>query len=242
MDQLRDGLAVMAVTNPQLKQALDSLFLGVDQYGTKGEQALAQGRQNIEKWFDNGMDRLGGWFKRSAQNVSIILGISIAIFVNADTVMIAQTLMKDPVLRNALVAQAESFSKKSPDQITTPELGELKNIQTELTNMNMPIGWVGAPLSLSDTPFVPQDGSTPQVCTMWPVNESSFYGLPMGNKCYPLINTPAPNDLTGIILKVFGLLASGLAAAQGAPFWFDILKKAVNMGGGNAQAQPAKSS
>ena len=186
------------------------------------------------------MDRLSGWFKRSAQNISIIIGISVAIVFNADTLMIGQTLMKDPVLRNALVAQAQSYSQKPEGEATSMDASQLKAIQTELTNMNMPIGWVGAPLDLTGLPFVQADPTQNQYCTMWPINDKSFYGLSMGGKCYPIINAPAPNDVTGILLKLFGLLASGIAAAQGAPFWFDILKKAVNMGGSSAP-QPAKS-
>ena len=36
-------------------------------------------------------------------------------------------------------------------------------------------------------------------------------------------------DYSGWLFKLGGLLATGLAAAQGAPFWFDILKKIVNI-------------
>lgn len=36
-----------------------------------------------------------------------------------------------------------------------------------------------------------------------------------------------PVDLSGWLLKAFGLVLSGAAAAQGAPFWFDALRKLV---------------
>lgn len=42
-------------------------------------------------------------------------------------------------------------------------------------------------------------------------------------------STTMPKDGKAWLLKIFGLLISGLAAAQGAPFWFDILKKLVNV-------------
>jgi hypothetical protein len=41
----------------------------------------------------------------------------------------------------------------------------------------------------------------------------------------------APANATDWNLKVMGILLSGFAAAQGSPFWFDILKKIVNIRG-----------
>jgi hypothetical protein len=37
------------------------------------------------------------------------------------------------------------------------------------------------------------------------------------------------NDGTWWIWKILGLLATALAISQGAPFWFDLLQKAVNL-------------
>jgi hypothetical protein len=41
----------------------------------------------------------------------------------------------------------------------------------------------------------------------------------------------APANSTDWNLKVMGILLSAFAAAQGSPFWFDILKKIVNIRG-----------
>jgi hypothetical protein len=64
----------------------------------------------------------------------------------------------------------------------------------------------------------------------------------LGLQCYPIINTPQLNDPAGWLIKLFGLLVTGLAAAQGAPFWFDILKNVVNVraAGANSDAAAAK--
>jgi hypothetical protein len=35
--------------------------------------------------------------------------------------------------------------------------------------------------------------------------------------------------LTGWIIKLVGILISGIAASPGASFWFDILKKIINV-------------
>jgi hypothetical protein len=41
-------------------------------------------------------------------------------------------------------------------------------------------------------------------------------------------------------LKVLGILFSALAATQGSPFWFDILKKVVNIRGAGKSPDEAK--
>lgn len=53
--------------------------------------------------------------------------------------------------------------------------------------------------------------------------------LPVGWK-----STGLPTDWQGWLSKVFGLLITGLAAMQGAPFWFDMLKKLLNIKGGSS--------
>jgi hypothetical protein len=36
-----------------------------------------------------------------------------------------------------------------------------------------------------------------------------------------------PTDANGWVVKIFGIILSGLAAAQGAPYWFDLMRKLV---------------
>jgi len=51
------------------------------------------------------------------------------------------------------------------------------------------------------------------------------------------------NDLGGWLIKFFGILITGLAAAQGSPFWFNLLNRLVNMrGSAGASAQTTSSS
>jgi len=243
LDQIRDGIAVLGATNPQLKQALESLLIGVEEYGEKGENALAQARQNIEKWFDDGMDRLSGWYKRHSQKVALAVGIGVAVVLNADTLALAQTLWREPIVRQAMVAQAESFAQQNEGELQPMTADQIAALQVQFSTLNIPIGWVGTPLPVdSGGGITMMDGSLKR-CTLWPTSTVDYYGMRVGSKCYPIINAPAPNDLTGILLKLFGLIVSGVAAAQGAPFWFDVLKKAINIrasgGYSTTDAKPA---
>ncbi len=229
LEQLRDGVAVLSASQPQLKQALESLLTGAEEYVKEKESALALARQNVEKWFNDSMDRLSGWYKRRAQQTGLYIGIAVAVLLNADTLQLAQTLWREPLIREALVAQANTYVEQNPEGLQPGSLEQLAALQLQFSNINIPIGWIGSPLPMISGNAVPQNDGSQKLCTFLPRSSVEIYGLPFGQKCYPIINAPQINDLTGIVLKIFGLFASGLAAAQGAPFWFDILKKFMNI-------------
>lgn len=229
LDQLRVGVAAMAVTQPQLAKALQSMLHGVEEYGGKAETGLAQARQNVETWFNDGMDRLSGWYKRNAQKLAYAIGIGVAIFMNGDTVALAQQLWRDPVVREALVVQAQDMvnNNTSAPQLSTDQLNQLKN---QFNGLNIPFGWVGTPIALDSSGGIAgPDGEVSYTCTLSPNAATDVFGLAVAGQCYPVINAPHFNDLTGWVLKLIGLIISGIAAAQGAPFWFDILKKIINI-------------
>ena len=230
LDQIRVGVAALAVTQPQLKQALETLLQGVEEYAVKGESALATARVSVEKWFDDSMDRLSGWYKRRAIRLAFVIGIFVAIILNADTVLLSQTLWRDPVMRESLVAQAQNYINQQPNTSQAPTTEQLNQYRAQFANMNIPFGWIGTVQQLDANGAVPNsDGTSSSACVINPANDKDIFGFAVAGGCYPIINAPHFNDLTGWGLKLLGLIASGLAAAQGAPFWFDILKKIINI-------------
>ena len=230
LDQIRVGVASLAVTQPQLKQALESLLHGAEEYTAKGESSLAMARTNVEKWFDGSMDRLSGWYKRRAQHMAFFIGIAVAIFLNGDTVLLAQQLWRDPALRTSLVAQAQDMIEKQGD-VSQPTLEQVTQLQAQFNGLNIPFGWVGTPIPLDPaTGAIPGlNDSAAHACTPTPTATDDVFGFVVVGQCYPITNAPHFDDLTGWVLKLFGLIASGIAAAQGAPFWFDLLKKVINV-------------
>jgi len=71
--------------------------------------------------------------------------------------------------------------------------------------------------------------STSIPCTLKPQQENEIYGFSIRGECYPITNAPQTGDLTGWLIKLGGILLSGIAASPGASFWFDILKKIINV-------------
>ncbi len=52
-------------------------------------------KANLTNWYSETMDRTTGWYKRRLRLVSFLLGLSIAIAFNVDTIKIAKILAKD---------------------------------------------------------------------------------------------------------------------------------------------------
>ncbi len=158
-----------------------------------------EARARVEKWFDNSMERVSGWYKRRAQVIVLVLAALVVGASNADSVMIVQSLAHDSALREGLVAAAQQTVKAgTPEARTEPDAvkaaAQLQQAQAQLNALRLPIGWnfdaqarIGA---LPDPRRMPQG---------W--------------------------DWLG---KLAGLLVTIIAVSMGAPFWFDTLNKVVN--------------
>ena len=83
----------------------------------------------------------------------------------------------------------------------------------------MPIGWT----------TVPAEDSA--LCNRLVTADGQF-AIRSGDECKILVNVPVANDYMGWVIKLAGLLISATAARQGAPFWFDLLRKLVSLRGG----------
>src|SRR6266516_4055771 len=88
---------------------------------------------------------------------------------------------------------------------------------TQLTNLKVPIGWCSGSAA---------SGSTLQQVTSEPDADgdaSEHTEVP----CTP--DRQLPSNGSAWLLKISGLLITMIALSQGAPFWFDLLKKLVNL-------------
>jgi hypothetical protein len=147
-------------------------------------------KTQIEIWFNNGMDRASGWYKRKTQWIQFFLGLSLVIFLNIDSVHIGRTLFAvNSPLRASLVESAKSFIAQ-PGGTNRP----IKDAVEAISNVSLPIGW------------------------------SEF---------------PKRDQLPIIFL---GWLITAFAVSLGAPFWFDLLNKFVNVrASGKAPEEEPKS-
>lgn len=95
-------------------------------------------REESERWFDDTMDRVSGWYKRWSQKWNILAALVIAVALNASAVRIAERLAGDETVRSAVVAGAEASaggganSPKNTGQSAQDALNELTSLQVPL--------------------------------------------------------------------------------------------------------------
>lgn len=151
VDELfRDAEAIVkAMPDCDLKTQL-TLLAGDLQTGadTLDKQVTAAvGR--LENWFNESMDRVSGWYKRKAKFLAIVVGLVMAIVLNADTVHVAKTLWTDSNLRASLAAGATAYLEgASKDNIANVQVGDILDT---LSESDLPIGWRIGDATDSDT-------------------------------------------------------------------------------------------
>jgi hypothetical protein len=69
-------------------------------------------RRNVEVWFNDGMDRVAGWYKRHTAAWQAVIGFLLAVALNVDALQIVRTLYRDPALRQSLASQAQAYANE----------------------------------------------------------------------------------------------------------------------------------
>jgi hypothetical protein len=179
-----------------LAVVLDTLWIDLE----KGDEEMGQARKRLETWFDDAMKRLGGAYKRKAQIACLVIGIVLAFALNADALAIANKLWTEPLVRQAVVAQADKFQLPTDQQGQAPQTKAMEYIN-QLQEFSLPIGW------------------TPD-------------NIPARLNADGTVNK---NFGSNWLLKLGGILLSGVGAAQGAPFWFDLMRKLLNFQPGGSE-------
>lgn len=218
LSKVRRGIAALSVISPEVNQTLNALLLNVEEYALVGENHLTRARKNVETWFNDSMDRVSGVFKRYSQRMALIIGFLIALFLNIDSINLTLYLWRDPTVRQVLVAEANNLASQpqASDGSQNPGV-TLQDVQRQLDELNLPVGW--GVTQITD--------SAQQSCSLFPATGNAF-GIPIlgTEKC---LAPPQTSDRTNLLLKLVGIFITALAARQGAPFWFDMLKRVVNL-------------
>lgn len=145
-----DGDAVKAVR----AEAQTDSDLGLQLRALLGEEdpTVTRLRLTVEKWFDDSMERVSGWYTRRLQWITLGLAVVITVGLNASTVRIADRLADEPAVRAAVVAKAEAAQEsgeeagQTEDQVkegkTLKPAGEgVESAYSDLAALQLPILW-----------------------------------------------------------------------------------------------------
>jgi hypothetical protein len=167
---------------------------------------LTKAQAAIENWFNSAMDRVTGWYTRRKQWMSVVGAVIVTIFVNADSLAIANKLWINPTLRQQIVNRARTDQDKlqklisaeypDPNKPTDPKVQEpgdksVLTSQTVLSELGDLIGW------------------------------ETEYTVAHNKDLWATI-VDSKNHILGWILTI-------IAVSLGAPFWFDTLNRFMNI-------------
>jgi hypothetical protein len=118
--------------DPKLRKQLEPLWHEVG-------KDLDQFRARAEKWFDDSMDRVGGWYKRWSQVVTIVIALVVAVGLNASALRITDRLYNDEAVRTAVVSGAEGAAQSGKSPEATGEAAQ--EAVGKLETLKLPIFW-----------------------------------------------------------------------------------------------------
>jgi hypothetical protein len=165
------------------------------------DEELNQFREEVETWFDRSMERASGVYKRNAKGVALLIGLAIAILTNTDTFHVISRLSRDSAVRN-VITQNVSQQQNFNDPAVK------RQFYKDLDDVSLPLGWDDGNLSQQEYELSQLMKSTTKV-RFQEVLRIIYEGLRM----------------------LLGWIITGIAISMGAPFWFDMLKKVMNVRG-----------
>jgi hypothetical protein len=212
-------------------------------------------RKSLEQWFDDTMERCSGWYKKHTQYILLVLGFLIAILFNVNTIEIIGKLEKDPALRDAVVQQADAFTKAHPDlyQERITSLSDNKNhivAYNKQDSVTLKSKLDSIAREKNDSLLNRGKLLTHRADSLVNGDIAKANGL-LGLGWKNMLNAhkfTVPKEWNWdkvpewiqfivewfvVILKwcvtVFGWLITALALSLGAPFWFDLLNKLMKL-------------
>jgi hypothetical protein len=224
LEQLRARFAKVQGIDPGVRAALTALL--ADERVKTHDDAI----HRIAKWFDQTMEGVGGWYKRTVTMLIAVVAMFIAVGLNVDTFVVVDNLAKDAVLRQSVATLVSASIKEEADSVKTIEeaiadrKASLKATPEEAaraeedrkTGELLRRRVVGLKRSL-DSLSVPMG---------WPEGPKWFCRNSETEMCDQRL---LPVTFWGWARRLAGWIFTAIAMSLGAPFWFDLLNKFVNL-------------
>ncbi len=171
----------------------------------------------LEDSYNDAMDRVSAWFGKKAKKAILIIGIVASVAMNIDTIHITQSLWKNKETAKTLSAlvttSMENYQKTDQGFQIMDDAGNILYSVEQNAGAN-----------LSKT-----------------VAKVNILPIPLGWDQHSWDFVKQPGWGWGILSKIAGWAITAVAIYLGAPFWFDLLRKAVNLRGSESKpsATPA---
>jgi hypothetical protein len=196
--------------DPQRKS--DTVRL-LDSFLQDGSNDLTKFRTQLEQWFDGMMERTSGWYKRQTQWTTFVIGLVMAMSFNVNTFDIVKHLSKDDSARGQIVQLATNYVKNHP--AGSGDTSGARKADSEIAQR------LDSLVAFADSLYRTDIFQSNQLLGMgWPSFCEFWKGI----------------TWTSLI----GWLVTALAISLGAPFWFDLLSKLIQLRGTGTKPEDQK--
>jgi len=210
------------------------------------QKDIAQFKLQLEGWFDRTMEQKTEWYTRKSRIITLVLGFCMAWFFYADTFVIISNLSVDRDAREKMVSMANAYVQNNQIALDTSKVKSAKEIndfnarldsllvikkqlETDIINTRSILGLGGWP---PDTVNVVTDLKTKEKFYTPPIDAASLSRADK-NVTKGKISFSSGEKLCYLFRLLyhhfFGFLITAIAISLGAPFWFDLLNKMMQL-------------
>jgi uncharacterized protein YbdZ (MbtH family) len=157
-------------------------------------------RTSVEKWYDDHMARVSGWYKRRVAKITIVIGAILVLLLNLNTLTIGRTLYSNSVVRTAVSSVAGNSTSCPAGQNQQECLASLQAQLSAAAQAGLPIGW-----------GIVSDCAARTASCNW-LDQRGIFSRHGGSGWQA-------------VLVLIGFLITIIALTPGARFWFDLLGK-----------------
>jgi len=166
------------------------------------------------------MERVSGWYKRRMQFITVVVAAAITIFANADSLVIVNRLWTAPELRAQVARQAEDFARRQngKDSLAYTDADVESASHDHADDQQEDAGLLHT-----------EDRNVLKQLVSWDEENVHRAAMLDGKASWAWLWA-----LLGWVVwlfgkHLFGWMLTTAAVSLGAPFWFDALKKVVNI-------------
>jgi len=189
----------------------------------------------IEKFYDESMDRVKGWYKRKAQMVTLIISLLIALGFNVDTIFISKTLWKDKEMAKKTADLAQLYSKQidytdgrfTIKYISDTTIKDTSGVQPEKILYQSTFELIDTVEYINDTLLKKAEREIINIQNINALIKQEPIPIGWTKATFAELYKP----WTNILIKLLGCVITALGLTLGAPFWFDLLNRFINIRG-----------
>ena len=164
------------------------------------EGDVSRFRAAVERWYDDHMDRVSGWYKQNAAKITLVAGAILIILLNINALTIGRTLYTESAVSTAVSAVAAKGTNCPAGQNPQDCLTNLQAQLSAAATAGLPIGWGTV-----------RDCLSPIAKCNWTDQRGLF--------------SRHGHSFWQLVLVLAGFLIMIIAIVPGAQFWFGLLSK-----------------